>query len=84
MPSALPLVLAAGMIGGAAAAAPSLPGPPFPRYASAAALTSACDSGLADAARRVKTLEKHTPDSRWLSVWDDLNASFLGPIKYCR
>ena len=39
MPSALPLplLLAAGLIGGAAAAAPSLPGPAFPRYASAPA-----------------------------------------------
>jgi len=75
MPSALPLVLAAGLVGGAAVAAPSLPGPAFPRFASAASLTSACDSGLADAARRVKALEKHAPDSRWLAAWDDLNAS---------
>ena len=74
MPSALPLVLAATLIGGPAAAASTLPGPAFPRFANAAALTSACDSALADAGRRVKAFEKHVPDSRWLPAWDDLNA----------
>ena len=74
MPSALPLVLAATLIGGPAAAASTLPGPAFPRFANAAALTSACDSALADAGRRVKAFEKHAADSRWLPAWDDLNA----------
>lgn len=74
MSSAFPLALAAALIGSTAAAAPSLPGPAFPRFASASALTAACDAALAGAGRRVKTLEKRAPDSRWLAAWDDLNA----------
>jgi len=59
----------------AAAAPPALPGPPFPVFASAAALTAACDSGLVDVGRRVGALEALAPDSRWLAAWDDLNAA---------
>lgn len=73
MASALPLALAASLIGTAASGATSLPGPAFPRYASAGALTEACDQALADVARRVKALERHAPDARWLSAWDELN-----------
>src|SRR5436190_21301483 len=67
-------VIVVGLFAGAAVAAPSLPGPAFPRFESAAALTSACDAALAEGGRRVKTFEKHAPDSRWLAGWDDLNA----------
>ncbi len=47
----------------------------FPRFASAAALTAACDAGLATLLGRVRKLEKHPPDARWLAAWDDLNAA---------
>jgi len=67
-------VIVVGLFAGAAVAAPSLPGPAFPRFESASALTSACDAALAEGGRRVKTFEKHAPDSRWLAGWDDLNA----------
>jgi thimet oligopeptidase len=75
MPSALPLAIAASLIGAAAPAQTTLPGPTFPRYASASTLAAACDGALAEAGRRVKTLEKHPPDLRWLAAWDDLNAT---------
>ncbi|HEV7578189.1 MAG TPA: M3 family metallopeptidase [Caldimonas sp.] len=75
MKFSLPFVLGAGVIGAAASAATSLPGPAFPRFASASALTAACDAALGDADRRVKALEKHAADARWLAAWDDLNAS---------
>ena len=77
------LVIVASLVGTVAVAQPTLPGPPFPRYASAGQLTAACDAALADAARRTSELEKHRPDERWLADWDDLNASiedFAGPI----
>ena len=63
MPSAFRYVVSPPVPVGAAArrrgAVPA--GPAFPRYASAAALTSACDAGLADAARRRKTLRSTLP-----------------------
>ena len=69
-------MLAVGLIAGAASAAtPSLPGPAFPFFATAAALAAACDAALASAGERVGKLEKHPPDSRWLAAWDDLNAA---------
>jgi len=76
--SAVPSVsaaLAAALIGGTAAAATqAAPRPAFPVFASAAALTAACEAGLVDAARRVRSFERHRPDARWLAAWDDLNA----------
>ncbi len=59
----------------ASAAQPALAGPPFPAFASAAALTSACDAALADVGRRVQALETLPPDGGWLAAWDDLNAA---------
>ena len=52
---------AAALIGTAASAATTLPGPAFPRFADPAAITAACDAGLAAAAIRVKALERHAP-----------------------
>ena len=52
----------------------ALPGPVFPSFADAKALTDACNSGLAGAALRVKALERHAPDDAWLAAADDLNA----------
>ncbi|MDQ6638949.1 MAG: Zn-dependent oligopeptidase [Pseudomonadota bacterium] len=74
MKFAFPFVLGASVIGAAASAAASLPGPAFPSFASASALTAACEAALVDAGRRVKMLEEHAPDARWLAAWDDLNA----------
>jgi thimet oligopeptidase len=73
MASALPIALAASLFGTAAPAA-NLPGPAFPRYASATALAEACEHAIADATERVKALERHAPDARWLSAWDGLNS----------
>ncbi|MDQ6685837.1 MAG: M3 family metallopeptidase, partial [Pseudomonadota bacterium] len=60
--------------GAAAAAAPVLPGPAFPAYASASALVAACDSGLSEAKARVAALEKRRIDGHWLAAYDALNA----------
>ncbi|MEO8079547.1 MAG: M3 family metallopeptidase [Caldimonas sp.] len=65
--------LGGALISLSALAAPELPGPAFPRYADAAALNAACDSGLAGANARVETLENHAPDRGWLAAWDDLD-----------
>ncbi|MGZ8260547.1 MAG: M3 family metallopeptidase [Caldimonas sp.] len=65
-----------GLVGAAAAsAAATLPGPAFPSFASAAAVAAACDSGLAEAAQRVRALGRRGPDAGWLGAWDDLNAA---------
>ena len=69
--------IVAGLVGASvpASAAPSLPGPALPHFTSAAAVATACDAGLGDAARRVEALERHAADARWLAAWDDLNAA---------
>ncbi|GEM_PF-4545089 len=59
----------------AAAAAPSLPGPAFPHYADAAAVSADCDRGLATAALKLRALERHAVDVRWMAASDDLNAT---------
>jgi Zn-dependent oligopeptidase len=76
-PNASRLVAIAGIVlASAAGAAPAtLPGPAFPRFVDAAALKSACDGALADAAQRVDRLERHPADAGWLAAWDDLNAA---------
>ena len=79
------LPLAALLLAAAAAhAAPRLPGPAFPAYADTQALEKACSSGLAGAKRRVKALERHAPDSRWIAASDELNAyveDVSGPLE---
>jgi thimet oligopeptidase len=62
-----------GMCAGAVVAGP-WPGPPFPNFDHPAQVKAACDKGLAGAKRRLKMLEKHAPDTRWLAAADDLNA----------
>jgi thimet oligopeptidase len=66
------LTLAAGV----AQAAPSLPAPNFPRFASAAEVQRSCDTGLAGAKQRVKGLEQRQLDTGWLAAFDDLNTYF--------
>ncbi len=59
----------------AAAALPtSLPGPVFPVYETAQALTAACDAGLAGAGERVKALEAMAPGEAWLASYDEVTA----------
>ncbi len=65
----------AALAAGCAFAAAPLPGPAFPNFDSPAALKSACDRGLADGARRLKTLERAPADGRWLARYDAYNAS---------
>jgi thimet oligopeptidase len=65
------------------AAAPSLPGPAFPQYASPAALEAACTKYLAAAKAAVAKLELAKPGPSWLGAYDDLNAlveDLSGPI----
>lgn len=72
------------MAAAGAHAAPRLPGPAFPRYADTQAIETACSSGLAGAKRRVKALERHAPDARWIAASDELNAyieDVSGPIE---
>ena len=68
---------------GAAHAAPSLPGPAFPRFADGAALAADCEARLADAGQRLSVLERRPADARWLAAWDDFNAwveDVSGPV----
>jgi thimet oligopeptidase len=74
------LLLCAGT---AWSAAPALPGPAFPQYASPTALEAACTRHLAQAQQAVKRLERRAPDARWLAAYDDINAlveDLSGPI----
>jgi thimet oligopeptidase len=64
-------------------AAPALPGPAFPQYASPAALEAACQRNLASVQAAVGKLERRRPDARWLAAYDDINAlaeDLAGPI----
>lgn len=62
-------------------AAPELPTPAFPQYKDAAAIKSACDSGLKAAGQRVQQLEKRKVDAGWLAAYDDFYA-FLEDTQY--
>jgi len=67
----------------AAPPAATLPGPAFPRYTDAKAVQAACDRGLAGANARLRTLERHAPDTGWIAASDDLNEyieDVSGPI----
>ena len=55
-----------------AQAAPSLPGPNFPQFTSAADVARSCDAGLKGAKQRVAALEKRKVDGGWLAAFDDL------------
>jgi len=79
MRSLLALSLFGALACSAAGAAPALPGPAFSAYVDVAALNAACDSGLAEAAGRVKALEGQPPDDVWLPAWDELN-SFIEDV----
>lgn len=56
----------------AAQAAPTLPGPNFPQYRSAADVASRCQAGLKGASQRVAALERRALDGGWLAAFDDL------------
>jgi len=68
----------------AAVALPTrLPGPAFPVFENAQALTAACDAGLAGAGERVKALEAMAPSNAWLAAFDEITAyveDASGPI----
>ena len=73
------LSAAAGM----AVAASALPGPAFPNFRDAGEVEMACGKALAEAAVRVRRLERLPPGPRWLAASDDLNAHLedaAGPI----
>lgn len=55
-----------------AQAAPALPGPNFPQFASPADVKAKCDAGLKGAKQRVVSLEQRKVDAGWLSAYDDL------------
>ena len=55
-----------------AQAAPTLPAPNFPTYASAADVQTRCDADLKGAQQRVKALEHRKVDKGWLAGYDDL------------
>jgi thimet oligopeptidase len=68
---------------GARAAAPALPGPAFPSFASAVQLQTFCDQGLERARLKLGALEKRPPDPRWLDAYDELTAEVedrAGPV----
>ncbi len=65
------------------AAAPALPGPAFPAFDSAIALTAHCDRTLHGAQAVLRALEKRKADARWLAAYDDLIAQiedWSGPV----
>ena len=67
------------------AAAPQAPGPAFPQFASAQAVTSACDEGLASAAVRLAQMERRRADRRWLAAYDVFSAALedlSNPIQF--
>lgn len=59
-----------------AQAAPTLPGPNFPQFTSAAGVKASCDAGLKGARQRVAQLEKRKVDAGWLAAYDDLTLYF--------
>jgi thimet oligopeptidase len=67
-----PWLLAAGL--GTAQAAPTLPGPAFPVYTSAAQVEAACTRGLATTRERIAQLERRKPGAGWLAAYDALSA----------
>jgi thimet oligopeptidase len=74
MKNTIVLACLAGLMGGAAAAAPALPGPAFPNFDKPGQVKAACDKGLAQARQRLKQLERHPADGLWLAASDDLTA----------
>ncbi len=61
---------AGGQVLPASPVAATLPGPAFPAYATPAALTAACDAGLAATRARLRALEQRPGDDRWLAAVD--------------
>jgi thimet oligopeptidase len=57
-----------------AQAAPAVPGPAFPNYASPAEVEAACSRGLASTRERITRLEARKPDAGWLAAYDALAA----------
>ncbi|PTT89718.1 peptidase, partial [Pelomonas sp. HMWF004] len=55
---------------------PSLPGPNFPQFTSAAQVKANCDTGLQGARQRVKALERRPANAGRLAALDDLNVYF--------
>ena len=50
-------------------------GPAFPQLASAEALKTACDQGLASAKIRLLEMERRPADARWLAAYDAFSAA---------
>jgi len=77
------VLCAAWVCGALPASAVTLPGPAFPSFRSAAALSAHCDNGLARAKGALRALERHAADGSWLAAYDDLNAlveDWAGPV----
>ena len=68
------LTLASGLCLLAQAAPPQVIGPAFPQFASAGAVKTACDRGLADAAAGLQRIERQAADGRWMAAYDAFSA----------
>ena len=68
------LAAAVAASGWVQAAPAAIPGPAFPSFESTAAVDAFCEQGLQRANSRLRALEKHGTDARWLAGYDDLNA----------
>ena len=55
--------------------APSLPGPAFPQFKSAADIGARCDSGLAAIKRKLGQLERRPVDGGWIAAYDQFAAA---------
>lgn len=75
MRHSLVLGAAALLLGARAVAAPALPAPAFPQFKSADEIKALCDKGLADAKKRVATLERRPVDKGWLAAYDQFYAA---------
>ena len=71
----LGLVIATILLPSAFAAPPRGIGPAFPQFASADALKTACDRGLASAQTRLLEMARRPADGRWLAAYDAFSAA---------
>lgn len=74
-PSLVALLLACAGVHSAQSATPGAPGQAFPAYASAAALKTACDRGLARAKVLLARMEQRAPDKGWIRAYDAYSAA---------
>ena len=69
------LFSASAMAQATLATPPSLPGPAFPQFKSAADVAAQCDSGLAAIKLKLGQLERRPVDGGWIAAYDHFSAA---------